>query len=132
MPRGAVVIRIAASQKNASILEPGFTHEMPSVIQLTCHHEEFFSCGIINFNVLASASYEQTSGSKLHGFVRQLEAAVIQWRSGDEFSGARIVNFCTAHGPVPIAFIRPTRNQHPSIGKESSGVFVTRSEQASC
>src|SRR6202034_1916328 len=102
LSRGLVVVWVAPSQQHAAVAKPGLRHEMTRVVHLAGNDQEFPACRIENFHVPAPADNQKPPGGKLHRFLGQLEAAIVQRRRSSELPGMRIVDFSAVHGAMPV------------------------------
>lgn len=126
-----IVVRVAARQQHAAIVELSFSHEVPCMVHLADHHKKFPACRIEHLDILASACDWQLSGRQRYCLFRELEAAVVEGRSCSESSGFGIVDFRAAHGSVPVALVGAAHDEHAPVGKQARCVFATRGNQAS-
>jgi hypothetical protein len=128
--RRRVTIRIAARQQDAAVAQPGFTHEVPRLVQSPLGDQKLPCRWVEYFHLFASASDEQPSRRQLHSFVGQFESAVIQGRCGSELSRVGIVDFSAIQVAVPSARIGATGNQHLAIWKQASRMLAAGDGEA--
>lgn len=120
------IVRVSAGQQHAAIAQLRFGHEMPRIAHLPCSYQESPACRIEDLHFLASARDEQLAGKHRHGFVRQLEAAVVQCGHRAELTRSWIVRFGAVEIPRPPALIGAARNQHSAVPQKPGRVFAAR------